>query len=324
MPRFHPSNPPVAGASNWVWERVEQTRPGGAMSMSVAVLGTGIMGSGMAKNLIKAGFDVTVWNRHREKAEPLAEAGAKIAGDPKDAVAEADVVLTMLFDTDAVEGVMGEALPAMREDAVWIQSSTVGLPGVARLAERAGYQGIAFVDAPVLGTKQPAEEGKLLVLAGGPEDLRERVQPVFDAIGSKTVWVGELPGDGHKLKLVANSWVLSIVGATAQAIDLMKRFGLDPQLYLDTIAGGVTDCAYAQLKGKAMIAGEFPPSFPLTGAAKDAQLIAEAMDHVGTRPVIMEALAAQFRDAIDGGHGSEDMASVIAAFDGGGQDRASL
>lgn len=294
------------------------------MSTSVAVLGTGIMGSGMAKNLAKAGFDVTVWNRHREKAEPLAETDAKVAGDPKEAVAEADIVLTMLFDADAVEGVMGEALPAMREDAVWIQSSTVGLPGVARLAERAGYQGIAFVDAPVLGTRQPAEEGTLLVLAGCPNDLRERVQPVFDAIGSKTVWVGEVPGDGHKLKLVANSWVLSIVGATAQAIDLTKRLGLDPSLFLDTISGGVTDCAYAQLKGKAMIAGDFPPAFPLSGAAKDAQLIVEAMDYAGTRPALMEALAAQFRDAIDGGHGSEDMASVIAAFDGGDQDRASL
>nr|WP_138443160.1 NAD(P)-dependent oxidoreductase [Sinomonas susongensis] len=294
------------------------------MSTSVAVLGTGIMGSGMAKNLVRAGFDVTAWNRHREKAEPLAEAGIKIASDAKDAVAEADFVLTMLFDADAVEDVMGQALPAMREDAVWIQSSTVGLPGVARLAERAGYEGIAFVDAPVLGTRQPAEEGTLLVLAGCPSDLRERVQPVFDAIGSKTVWVGELLGDGHKLKLVANSWVLSIVGATAQAVDLTKRLGLDPTLFLETISGGATDCAYAQLKGKAMIAGEFPPAFPLSGAAKDAQLIVEAMDYAGTRSAFMQSLAAQFQDAIEAGHGSEDMASVITAFDGGDQDRASL
>jgi 3-hydroxyisobutyrate dehydrogenase len=284
------------------------------MSSTITVLGTGIMGSGMARNLIKAGFDVTVWNRHREKAEPLAEAGATVADDVASAVSSSDVVLTMLFDGDAVEAVMEEALPAMGSDAVWIQSSTVGLAAGARLTERAGKQGIGLVDAPVLGTRQPAEQGALTVLAAGPDELRERVTPVFDAVGSRTIWVSDMPGDGQRLKLVANSFVLSLVGATAQAIDLTQRLGLDPQLFLDTIKGGSLDVPYVQLKGKSMVAGEFPPAFPLAGATKDGHLVLEAMEHAGSRPEIMEALVGRYQEAVDGDHGTEDLAAVIRAF----------
>ena len=284
------------------------------MTKTITVLGTGIMGSGMARNLVKAGFDVTVWNRHREKAEPLAEDGAKVATDLASAVSSADIVLTMLFDGDAVEEVMDEVLPRMRNDAVWIQSSTVGLASAARLTERAGRQGIALVDAPVLGTRQPAEAGTLTVLAAGPEELRETAEPVFDAVGSRTIWVGDMPGDGQRLKLVANSFVLSLVGSTAQALDLTRRLGLDPKLFLDTIAGGPLDIPYVQLKGKSMIAGEFPPAFPLAGATKDGYLILEAMEHAGSRTEIMQALVGRYQEAVDGDHGAEDLAAVITAF----------
>lgn len=284
------------------------------MGTAVAVLGTGIMGSGMARNLVKAGFDVTVWNRTPEKARALEEAGARVAGDPPSAVADADIVMTMLFNEEAVAAVMDQALPAMASDAVWVQSSTVGLDATARLARRAQDAGIAFVDAPVLGTRQPAEQGTLTVVAGAPEAVRGRVEPVFDAVGSTTVWVGERPGDGQRLKLVLNSWVLSLVAATAQAVELARGLGLDPRLFLDTIAGGATDCAYAQLKGKAMLAGEFPPAFPLDGAAKDAGLIAEAMGSAGTNSEVMEALRSRFEAAAASGHGAEDLAAVIAAF----------
>ncbi|NUP75730.1 MAG: NAD(P)-dependent oxidoreductase [Sinomonas sp.] len=284
------------------------------MTKTVAVLGTGIMGSGMARNLLDAGFEVTVWNRTGRKAEPIAEAGATRADSPAAAVAEADIVLTMLFDEAAVADVIDPAVPAMRSDAVWVQSATVGVDAVERLAAQAARAGVGFVDAPVLGTRKPAEEGTLTVLAGCPEELRASVGPVFDAVGARTVWVGERPGDGQRLKLVANSWVLSIVGATAQAVDFAKSLGLDPGLFLETIAGGATDCSYAQLKGKAMIAGEFPPAFPLEGAAKDAALISEAMLSVGTSPVVMEALRVSFEAAVEAGHGDEDMAAVVSAF----------
>ena len=284
------------------------------MTTTVAVLGTGIMGAGMARNIAKTGIRVRVWNRSRERAEPLAAYRAVIADSPSAAVAGADVVVTMLFDEVAVSAVMEEALPAMSDGAVWVQSGTLGVEATERLAARAAEAGVGFVDAPVMGTKQPAEEGKLTVLAAGPHEVRPAVVPVFDAVAVRTVWVGERPGDGHRLKLVANSWVVSVVAAAAQSIDLASRLGLDPQLFLDTIAGGASDCTYAQVKGRAMIAGEYPASFPLEGAAKDTRLILDAMGEAGARPDLMQALAGVYADAVDAGHGADDLASVVAAF----------
>ena len=284
------------------------------MTKAVAVLGTGIMGAGMARSLIRAGLDVTVWNRSADKARPLQHDGARVAEDVASAVSGADAVLTMLFDAEAVAAVMEQALPAVNRSALWIQTSTVGLDGTARLAELADLHGVGFIDAPVLGTRKPAEDGALTVLAAGPQTLRGAAAPVLDAIGSRVVWVGEHAGDGHRLKLVANSWVLSVVAATAQAISMARDLGLDPQSFLDVIAGGPLDCAYTQLKGKAMIAEDFPPAFPLAGAAKDTALIAEAMRAAGTDDRLMSALHQKFQAAADAGHDAEDMAAVIHAF----------
>ncbi|MDS0135849.1 MULTISPECIES: NAD(P)-dependent oxidoreductase [unclassified Amycolatopsis] len=285
------------------------------MTKTAAVLGTGLMGAGMARNLAKAGLDVTAWNRTIEKARPLVGDGITVAEDPAEAVAGADVVLTMLFDVGAVADVMSQALPAFGPDTVWVQSGTVGLAGTTRLADLARKHGAPFVDAPVLGTRQPAEEGKLIVLAGGPADLKDTVTPVFDAIGSRTVWVGDQPGDGHRLKIAANAWVLSITAATAQSVALADRLGIDPRGFLDVISGGPLDCAYAQLKGKAMISDELEPSFGLGGAVKDSALILDAMREAGVDERLMAALHAQYTAAEDE-HGDEDMAAVIHVVTG--------
>lgn len=281
---------------------------------AVTMLGTGLMGGGMVRNLAAAGFPVTVWNRTPEKARALGDV-ATVADAPEDAVAGADVVVTMLFDTDAVEKVMERALPAMRGEAVWVQASTVGLEGTARLAGIAGGHGTAFVDAPVLGTKKPAEQGTLTVLAAGAENLRDTVSPVFDAIGSRTIWVGTEPGDAHRLKLAANAWVLTVTTASAQSIALAEALGLDPQQFLDVVSGGPLDCAYLQMKGASMIRGEYEPAFTLSGAAKDTGLIAEAMRASGTDDRLMRAAHEQFRSAADAGHGGEDMAAVRYGYD---------
>ncbi|MCE3552931.1 NAD(P)-dependent oxidoreductase [Pseudonocardia sp. RS11V-5] len=281
---------------------------------AVTVLGTGIMGAGMAANLAKAGLDTTVWNRSPEKAHPLADAGARVAEDPAEAVSGADVIVTMLFDADSVAEVMQRALPAAKAGATWVQTATVGLEGTDRLAALAGEHGVAFVDAPVLGTRQPAEAGQLVVLAGGPQEVRKAVAPVFGAIGSRTVWVGEKPGDGHRLKLVANSWVLSLVTATGQAVALAQALGVDPQQWLDSIAGGPLDSGYAQLKGKAMIAEEFPAAFALDGAVKDSGLIAEALAGNGVSDQLMTAMHDRFAEAAARGHADEDMAAVLHGF----------
>ncbi len=281
------------------------------MTTKVTVLGTGIMGAGIARNLVRAGFEVTVWNRTAERAAPLADDGATVAGDAAAATDGADVVLTMLFDAAAVSAVLDEVRPRIRAGALWIQSSTVGIEAAERFADLAAAHGIDYLDAPVLGTRQPAEQGKLTVLAAGPEGIRERATPVLDAIGARTVWVGERPGDGHRLKLVANAWVLSITTATAQSIALAERLGLDPRLFLEVLSGGPTDSAYAQVKGGNMITGELDPAFALGGALKDAGLILETLRAAGVDERLMAAVRAQFADAADAGHAGEDMAAVI-------------
>lgn len=198
---------------------------------------------------------------------------------------------------------------------LWAQTSTVSLHDAGvRLPALAGRYGARYVDAPVLGTRQPAEEGKLLVLATAPGPLRDPVAPLFDAIAARTVWVSERPGDGTRLKLVANSWVGTIVAATAQAIALAQNLGMDPQVFLDAVRGGAVDTPFLHLKGQAMIAGEFPPSFTVDGAVKDAGLIAAAMRESGTDATLIDAVARQYRKAADGGHSGEDMAAIYQAF----------
>jgi 3-hydroxyisobutyrate dehydrogenase len=278
--------------------------------LTVAVLGTGIMGEPIARNLLRAGVDVRVWNRTRAKAEPLAGDGAVICDEPAEAADGADVVVTMLYDAETVEQVIAGVLPAMEEGAVWAQMSTVGAEGVDRLAELARAREVAFVDCPVLGTRKPAEDGNLVVLASGRRD--DRVEQVFDVVGSRTMWVGE-GTEASRLKLVANSWVLALTSAAGEAVALSEAFGIDPRLFLEAIKGGLVDSQYAQLKADAIIRRELPASFKTTGAAKDAGLVAAAGRAAGANPRIAEAVREQFRRTIELGHGDEDMAAVYYA-----------
>lgn len=285
------------------------------MVKAVAVLGTGFMGAGMARSLLRAGLDVAVWNRDASKTVPLASAGARVAASAAEAVAGADAVLTMLFDAEATAEVAATMLPSARKDVVWVQCATVGLDGARRLASLAAEHGAVLIDAPVLGTRKPAEEGALVVLASGPESAREAIAPVFAAIGSRTVWVGTGVDDGQRLKLVANAWVLSITAATAQSVALARGLGIAPELFLEAIKGGAVDTPYAHIKGKAMISGDFTPSFDVRGAVKDSGLVLGALDEAGLDQRLMTALQDLFRDGAElAGDAQEDMAAVVRAF----------
>ncbi|MET0865454.1 MAG: NAD(P)-dependent oxidoreductase, partial [Nakamurella sp.] len=225
--------------------------------MRVTVLGTGIMGAGVAGSLLRAGHDVTVWNRDGGKTRPLAEAGATVASSPAQAVAGAEVVLTILFDGDSVHDVMTQSLGSVDPSAIWAQMTTVGLDGSARLAGLAEQHGVSFVEAQMLGTKAPAEKGLLVLLVGGDPQLLDRMAPVFDAISARTVNTGTAIGPASALKLTANAWVLGVNALVGQSIALATSLGLDPQLFLDAIAGGAVDTPYAHVKGAAMLAGDF-------------------------------------------------------------------
>jgi 3-hydroxyisobutyrate dehydrogenase len=296
-------------------------RPGGKSSRmeirSVAVLGTGIMGAPMARNLAGAGFEVRAWNRTREKAEALREDGAQVADGPPEAVRGADAVITMLTDGGAVERVMAGddgALAAMEDEALWLQTSTVGLAASERLAGLAEERGAALVDSPVLGTKEPAEQGQLIVLASGPDEAREPCEPVFDAIGSKTVWLGEA-GTGSRMKLVVNSWLLALTAGLGETVALAEALDIDPDAFLETIDGSPMGVPYAQLKGKMMIEGRYEPSFPLALAEKDANLVLEAAERSHLEPRMARAVRDLFARADELGHGEEDMAAVHESFE---------
>jgi 3-hydroxyisobutyrate dehydrogenase len=281
---------------------------------TVAVLGTGIMGAGMARSLLREGLEVTVWNRSTEKAQPLADDGARVADDAADAVAGADVVITMLFDTDAVAQTMEPVLPRFRDGAVWVQTSTVGIEGTDRLAALARDAGVDYLDAPMLGTKAPAENGQLVVLASGPSSLQEKVQPVFDAIGTRTQWVSETIGDASRLKLAINAWIGVMVNGIAQSIALARGLGLDPQQFLDAVDGGAVNAPYVQLKGKAMIEGDYAPSFELDGVIKDTDLITAALREAGVDTTLATAVRDRLAAASADGHGTQDMAAVVHAY----------
>ncbi|MFI1740741.1 NAD(P)-dependent oxidoreductase [Streptomyces sioyaensis] len=287
-------------------------------TLSVAVLGTGIMGAAMARNLARAGLDVRAWNRTRARAEPLAADGIRVTGTPAEAVDGADVVLTMLLDGPAVLDALHQAAPALPPGALWLQMSTVGPEGLAPLARFAGVRGLRFVDAPVLGTKDPAEKGQLTILAAGPQDVRERAGRIFGVVGSRTRWVGEDAADGaaSRLKLVVNTWVLTVISGTGETLALAEGLGVDARDFLAAIAGGALDLPYLRLKSELILSESFPASFTVSAARKDARLITEAARGAGVHMDLVTAAAERFRRAEQQGHGDEDAsAAYYAGFD---------
>ena len=288
--------------------------------MKVAVLGTGIMGQGVVRTLVREGHDVTAWNRTRAKAEPLADDGATVADTAREAVAGAEVVVTVLFDGEAVLSVLREATETGagtetgEAGPVWVQASTIGAADTARVVDLAAERGVPLVEAMMLGTKKPAETGALVMLAAGDADLLARARPVLDAMGAKTIAAGDTVGQGTALKLAANAWIASVTAATAQSISLAQSLGLDPQLFLDAIEGGQSDTPYAHLKGATMIAGEYPAQFALDGLRKDLALMHEAADGTGFDTSLLTALAGLYGTAAERGHGGDDVAAVRTAF----------
>jgi 3-hydroxyisobutyrate dehydrogenase len=190
--------------------------------------------------------------------------------------------------------------------------STVGERGHTTLSHLAAENGVAFVDAPVLGTKAPAEQGQLVVLASGPAPVRERCEPVFGAVGGETVWLGEA-GEGSRPKLVVNNWIVGLLGVLAETIAFARATGVEPRKFLETIEGGPLGLPYAQLKGGMMIEEDFTTSFSARLARKDATLVLDAAGARDLDMAVASAVAARFDEAIEAGHGADDMAAVYEA-----------
>lgn len=282
------------------------------MNESIAMLGAGVMGAPMTRNLVKSGFGVLVWNRTAAKAIDLESAGATAAATPAEAAAGATVLITMLYDGGTVESVVPEALAALPDGAIWLQMTTVGPDAAARLEGLARDTGVTLVDAPVLGTRAPAENGALTVLASGPQHARERANPVFDAVAERVLWV-EAPQGGQRLKMVANSWVLAATEATAEALRLAEGLGIEPGLFTEAIRGTANDLPYAHIKAKAIREKDFTPSFALDNALKDAGLILAAAAGSGVDMPFTEVVRGKLRRASESGHGDDDVSAIALA-----------
>jgi 3-hydroxyisobutyrate dehydrogenase len=281
----------------------------------VAVIGVGIMGSAMAGNLIKAGFPTTVWNRSASEVAPLVDAGATSADRPEDAVRHADVVITMLPDADVVTSVMIDrpVLEAMAPGALWAQMGTIGVQATTDLAAtvRAARPDVLFVDAPVSGSKVPAEQAQLLIFASGPDDASAAVDPVFSAIGRKTQWVGAA-GDGSRLKLLVNAWLAFQVEGAAETLALSDRMGIGHDQLAAALEGGPLASVLAMAKLSKMESGNFDTEFPLEWALKDVDLsIAEA----DSPPLpVLSSISKQWHVAVDQGLGRQDVSAARRAL----------
>jgi 3-hydroxyisobutyrate dehydrogenase len=282
---------------------------------TVAVLGAGIMGSAMTRNLVAAGLSTRVWDRSAAATAQLAAAGAVAAPSASAAVRDADVVITMLPTADAVESVIfdGGVAGAFADGCVWAQMGTIGVESTRRIRDRlaAQWPAVTFVDAPVSGSKGPAEQGQLLILASGPAAAADRVGPVFDILGRKTVWLGEA-GQGSVVKLIVNAYMSILIEGVAETMELADRLGIGHQEVAEAIEGGPLDAPIADAKLHKIDRADYAPEFPLEWALKDVDLaISAAGDEA---PPLLAALSGQWHAAVAAGHGRQDISAARLAL----------
>jgi 3-hydroxyisobutyrate dehydrogenase len=291
---------------------------GSSAGVTVTVLGAGIMGSAMTRNLVAAGLKTRVWDRSSAATAPLAAAGAVVASSAREAVQDADVVITMLPTADAAESVVFDegVADAFADGAVWAQMGTVGVEATVRFGERLAAQrpGVLFVDAPVSGSKGPAEQGQLLILASGPAAAADRLDPVFAILGRKTVWLGQA-GQGSRVKLAVNAYMSILIEGVAETLELADRFGIGHQQLADAIEGGPLDAPIADAKLHKMDRGDYAPEFPLEWALKDVDLAIGAAG--GEAPPLLAALSSQWHAAVAAGHGRQDISAARLALASG-------
>jgi 3-hydroxyisobutyrate dehydrogenase len=285
---------------------------------TVAVLGAGIMGSAMTRNLVAAGLNTRVWDRSAAATTPLAAAGAVVAPTAPEAVRDADVVITMLPTDDAVESVIfdGGVADAFADGCVWAQMGTIGIESTLRIRDRLAAQrpSVIFVDAPVSGSKGPAEQGQLLILASGPAAAADRIDPVFDILGRKTVWLGQV-GQGSVVKLVVNTYMSILIEGVAETMELADRLGISHEQLAEAIEGGPLDAPIADAKLHKIDRGDYAPEFPLEWALKDVDLaISAAGDQT---PPLLAALSRQWHAAVAAGHGRQDVSAARLALPSG-------
>ena len=274
----------------------------------VGVLGVGLMGSAMGHRLLDRGIEVIAWDRNPEQISAIEERGGKRADEPTEVVRGADVVITMLPTAPIVLDVVEPLLEDWPEATIWLQTSSIGATEADQLTEVAQAHGVTLVDAPVSGSTHPAEEGELTILASGPDSARASVEPVFEALGSRVLWVGEA-GMGSRLKMAANHWMIAMTAALAESMHLCEAMGLDQRQFIELLDGGPLGSAYGLLKLDEMRRHEYPAGFPVRLALKDLELVHEVEQSSRAAMPVLDVVLDRFLSANED-HADEDLASV--------------
>ena len=291
----------------------------------VAVLGIGAMGHGMAASALRAGIPTIVWNRRMEATRDLAELGAEVAGTAADAARRAAIVVTMVTDADAVISIARDQgmLAALAPGAIWAQMSTIGVAGIDRVAAMAGAErpDVMLLDAPVSGSKDPAERGQLTIFASGPGEARARVAPLFGALGQRTIWVGEA-GAGTRLKLVNNTWLAFATEAVAASVALARRLGLETETVVDALGRRPARVHLAGSQAATDRPRRVLGPVRASLALKDVHLALQAAGD--DRFAALACLADEWQQAVDQGLGEQDLTVVTRALERAGRNAVTL
>ncbi len=280
----------------------------------VGFLGLGIMGWPMAANLARAGTELTVWTRTSEKAERFAaEHGAAVADSPAEAARGADAVISMVVDAPEVEAVLfGEdgAAGGIGSGGLAIDMSTIAPTAARAIGERLGEQDIAFVDAPVTGSRPRAEDGTLTIMAGGGEADFERARPLFEAMGKLVVHVGP-SGHGAMTKVIANTVTAINAAALAEALTMVRAAGVDPERFLQVARAGSSGSTMMELKAQPMLDRDFEPLFKLEHMLKDVRHCLAEARALGIDLTLAGMAERLYAAGVDAGQGEQDFAAVI-------------
>jgi 3-hydroxyisobutyrate dehydrogenase-like beta-hydroxyacid dehydrogenase len=282
------------------------------MTHKVAFIGMGIMGQPMAKNVLARGHEVMVFNRHVEKTLPLAEFGAKVARTPVEAAQWADVIILMLTGPEAIDAVVFEEnglLTGRVEGKTLINMSTVSPAYTRQIKNALEPHGVVFLDAPVSGSKKPAEDGSLVILASGPREAVVEMEPLLLTMGKKVVYCGDA-GQGSAMKMVINLLLGIMMEGLCEAVNLGQRLGLGTETILDTVLSGPLGCGLFNLKAGMLKSGTFPTQFPFKHMTKDIRFVLQTADNAGAAVPAGHALFQVFRQGLGQDLGDLDFAAV--------------
>ncbi len=288
------------------------------MKQKIGFMGLGIMGTPMAGNLLRAGYPVMVYNRSPEKAEPLVKQGAGLASNPEALAKAAEVVIAMVTGPEALDHLLwgaNGAGKALNANKIFINMSSVSPSYTRELAAQLAPTGVMFIDAPVSGTKKPAEDAALVILAGGPQDKVKELEPLLLAMGKKVVYCGPA-GQGSMMKMFINLLLAIMMGGFAEVLNFGRLGGLELEAMLDTVYSGAMNSPMFQVKAANMREKNYPPAFPFKHLAKDLKFLVDTAYELKAPVPLGQILLHLYNAGVAQGWGDEDISAIARVLEG--------